>query len=185
MKPSLRYGIFCLISTILGSCESVPDKMRVVEKSRQIQPQWLEAGPGLMVGPDGIDFVICKDRILDLTLGLEQTQASVLYNLKFQIFQMLRKPINLAALSPTSARDFNQVISKTLDKELTPANLEDFYFDKVNLPRADTGLIPEYYRVFAHAHVDNAKATGIKAAIKAFVQNYPQEDLRSQLPLLQ
>lgn len=171
MKSLLRYGFYSSILFFLGACESVPDEMRVLEKSRQVEPAWMASGLGLKPTPEGVDYVICKDKVLDLPLGLVQAEASVLYNLKFQMYQLVMSNVESAGSSPKSTRDLHQAISKILDKELTPSNLKDFYFDKVSLPLAENGLIPEYYRIYAYAHVDAKQRATITTAVKSYLKS--------------
>lgn len=181
MKFSLRYGISCIIILFLLACETVPDEMRVLEKSRQVEPAWMASGPGIRPSPEGIEYVLCKDKVLDLPLGLAQTEESILYNLKFQMYQLIMSNIDSASLSPHSAKDLHREISKILDKELTKKNLKDFYFDKVSIPFAENGLIPEYYRIYGLAQVDVNQRALITSAVKSYIKSYPNDDLRSQL----
>lgn len=174
MKSILIYGFYCSIPIFLGACESVPDEMRVLEKSRLAEPAWMAAGPGLKPSPDGVDYVLCKDKVIDLPLGLVQAESSVLYNLKYQMYQLMTSNVDSAGLDPKASRDLHQAISKILDKELTKANLKDFYFDKVSVPLAENGLIPEYYRIYAYAHVDTKQRASITSAVKAYIKSSPR-----------
>ncbi len=181
MKYRLRYGIFYLILSFLSACESTSNEMRILEKSRQVEPAWLAEGLGLKSGPGEIRYTLCKEKVLDLPLGLEQAEASVLHNLRFQIFQLVLSHINSAGLSAASKQDLNQQLGKILDRSLTKTNLKDFYFDKVSIPLVENGLIPEYYRIFVLAQIDEKQRVRINDEIKAFVKSYPNEDLRSRL----
>ncbi|RYZ59982.1 MAG: hypothetical protein EOP07_02290 [Proteobacteria bacterium] len=169
MKSPLRYGIPFLISILLGACETVSDEMRVLEKSRQSEPTWLSNGPGFKPSAEGIDFVLLKDKVLDLTLGLKQAEASVLYNLKFQMYQLILSNVDQAQLGKITPPVFQQQISKILDKELTKDNLKDFYFDKVSVPTGDNGLIPEYYRIYVYARVDAKQRATITSSVKSYI----------------
>jgi hypothetical protein len=170
MKSPLRYGILFLISILLGACETVSDEMRVLEKSRQTEPSWLLNGPGFKPSAEGIDFVLLKDKVLDLTLGLSQAEASVLYNLKFQMYQLILSNVDQTQLGKITAPTFQKELSKILDKELTKDNLKDFYFEKVSVPTGENGLIPEYYRIYAYARVDANQRAVITSSVKSYIQ---------------
>lgn len=180
MKSPLRYGIPFLISILLGACETVSDDMRVLEKSRQSEPAWLTNGPGFKPSPEGIDFVLLKDKVLDLTLGLKQAEASVLYNLKFQMYQLILSNVDQAALGKITPATLHRQISTILDKELTKDNLKDFYFDKVSIPTGENGLIPEYYRIYAYARVDAKQRAVITSSVKSFIQSPTSQNLAPQ-----
>ena len=184
MKAIFRYGLLLLFGLALGACESVSEKMRVIEKSRQHPPEWLTLGPSLTSSPQGVDFVLHKDKVLDLTLGLAQAQKSVLHNFKYQIDQSIFKQVEAATLSQAAATDLHRQISRILEKEVTTANLKDFYYDKVSFPQAEAGLIPEYYRIFAYAHVTNEQRNAITNAVKTYMKSHSNPELRSKSELL-
>ncbi|MBC7660340.1 MAG: hypothetical protein H7249_11630 [Chitinophagaceae bacterium] len=181
MKSELKYAFLGLISYVLVACESVPDEVRVLEKSRMNPPAWIAEGLGFKPTPYGFHYVLCKDKVLNLPLGLIQTENGVLYNLKFQMFKTIQSHVDAQKLSAQSSRDFNEQLSKILDKRLTKTNIRDFYYDKISNPLTENGLIPEYYQIYALAQIDTVQATSIAADVKAFVKSYPSEDLRSQI----
>lgn len=168
-------------SLAVSSCQTPDDELRVLEKSRQNEPIWLSQGVGLRQSKDGIDYVICKDKVLDLPLGLTQTESGVLYNLKFHMFELIMSHVDTSALNADSRRDLNKHLSQILDAELNKSNLKDFYFDKISVPQAENELIPEYYRIYALAHVGPKQRADITERIRKYIQSSSHAALRSQL----
>ena len=179
MIPILRYGLICLIIVLLPACESVPDQVRVLEKSRLVVPSWVAQGPIFKNTPEGIDYVLCKDRVLDLTLGLVQTEASLLVNLRYHVYQQTLSRFDLSHLGSGSLRNLSEELGKILDKQLGKQNITDLYFDKVSKPRAENGLIPEYYRIYALANVTSVQKSTITTALKTFLHGASNAELRS------
>lgn len=166
---------------VVSGCQTPSDELRVLEKSRQIEPVWLSQGVGLRQSKDGIDYVICKEKVLDLPLGLTQTESSVLYNLKFHMFELIMSHVDTSSLNAESRRDLNKHLSQILDAELNKSNLKDFYFDKISVPQAENELIPEYYRIYALAHVGPKQRADITDRIRKYIQSSSHAALRSQL----
>lgn len=169
-----------LASLPLSACQTRSDELRILEKSRQVEPAWLAQGVGLRPSTEGIDYVVLKDKVLDLPLGLEQAEASVLYNLKFHMFELILSHVDTSSLDATSRRELYQHLSKVLDTELNKSNLKDFYFDKISVPQAENELIPEYYRIYALAHVESKQRKDITDRIRNYMKSSPHAALRSQ-----
>ncbi|RZA26531.1 MAG: hypothetical protein EOP10_03325 [Proteobacteria bacterium] len=166
---------------VLSACQSTPEELRILEKSRQVEPEWVKRGVGLRPSAEGIDYVILKDKVLDLPLGLTQAESSVLYNLKFHMFELILSHVDTSTLDDNSKRDLNTQLSKILDTELGKPNLRDFYFDKISVPEAENELIPEYYRIYALAHVEPKQRADITERIRSFIKSSPHAALRSQI----
>jgi hypothetical protein len=168
------------LAFVLGGCQSPPTELRVLEKSRQVEPDWVKHGAGLRSSYEGLDYVTLKDKVLDLTLGLRQIEASALYNFKYHLFQTFLKRVDMNALDELSRKDFTRKLSKMLDAELNVSNVKDFYFDKISAQEVKNELIPEYYRIYALAHIESKQRTEIAEKLRAFLKSSPYPALRSQ-----
>lgn len=169
-----------LASLPLVACQTRSDELRILEKSRQVEPAWLAQGVGLRPSTEGIDYVVLKDKVLDLPLGLKQAESSVLYNLKFHMFELILSHVDTSGLDENAKRELYQHLSKVLDAELDKSNLKDFYFDKISVPQAENELIPEYYRIYALAHVESQQRKDITDRIRSYMKASPHAALRSQ-----
>lgn len=165
----------------LSACQTPNDEVRVLEKSRQVEPEWLALGGGLHSSADGIDYIVRKDKVLDLPLGLTQAESSVLHNLKFQLSELIMGQINTNSWTVDSRRDLKKQLSQIMEVELNQSNLKDFYFDKISVPQAENELIPEYYRVYALAHVTSKQHADIANRIRKYIKTSPHAAIRSKL----
>lgn len=179
LKGLILPVLFAAVST--SACQTSNEELRVLEKSRQNEPEWLKAGIGLRPSAEGIDYVVLKDKVLDLPLGLIQAEQSVLYNLKFHMFELILSHVDTSALDAAAKRDLNKHLSTILDTELNKSNLRDFYFDKISSPEAENELIPEYYRIYALAHVEPKQRADITERIRKYISSSGHISLRSQV----
>lgn len=169
LKSILAIAILLAVTQSSSACQTSTDELRILEKSRASEPEWLKAGLGLRPSSEGIDYVVLKDKVLDLPLGLIQAEKSVLYNLKFHMFELILSHVDTSALDGKSKRELNGHLSKILDSELNKSNLRDFYFDKISSIQAENELIPEYYRIYALAHVEPKQKADITERIRKYL----------------
>ncbi len=179
MRLSLKSSIFpCALALLtLCACHSVPETTRVIEKSRQVQPDWVARATSFQSTAEGVDYVMVKDRVLDLTLGLTQTESSVLVNLRYHLYQAMLGHLDMSHLSAASAKRLHEQLGKILDKEVTKANVRDLYYDRITIPDAEKSLIPEYYRVFADAGLTAQQREALLRDVNGFLKTAGSSDL--------
>lgn len=166
------YGFDGCVSPVPGG--DLAD-VRLVSRSKQESPAWIKADPGTLIAA-GTDWqmVTCREKILNLPLGLKQTQlvaieqmAQVLANsLRDQLLE--RAPAKASA-SVKDASDLARLSRNAVDQAFgSEIKIADLYFETfANNSLAKNEPMAEYHSVFA---LTKAPSRGLAKAAEALAR---------------
>ncbi len=161
----------------------------VVERSKEHPPAWVGAPTERLSDADGVyRYVEISGRMLDLPLGLKQTQLKALDGCRRAMGVGAREQImdgGGARLSGSSASTLNRLVDETLDQfHGQYAKVADIYFERLvdrDAP-ADTG---EFYAVYILVQFPKNKAGDIYLTLARRLAGYSDQNLKRLAPSIQ
>ncbi len=188
-----------LIALSSWSCRSTsgtsPTEMRVIERSRQERPSWLAA---VMQGsqPSGREdlaaqvwapgqaeyqLVARKDKILDITLGLDQAYELALSNMRLKVRDFLldywKSQGSLGQLSGEDMQLFEAKLGETLAKQLKSDLVQDIYYEKVDSEDIKAS-IPLSYAVYIQMKMNQSQMNSLMRDLQQFCQESSRPHLQ-------
>ena len=135
-----------LATILLQGCASMSlQAKRVVEQSRQNRPPWVTTTPeSWRIDMSTFDYVASKERIIDITLGLDQAYVSAIAEMRVKVRDFLvlywSQEASFAAFSAEDRSLLDRQLLNTLDRRLDGAIVQDIYFEKLVNPTAEDSL---------------------------------------------
>ena len=158
-----------LIGCLASSPESPVDikatqEQIVVERSKATAPDWISLGPGILVDSGSeLRFITRRSKLLNLTLGLEQTQIAALDAMRLAITEKIQAQLQILAndsgIKSTKAASWQKLVFESVstvgDRRLM---VRDIYYEGVDdrLARSGSPLMHYYsvYVLIAYARAD-------------------------------
>lgn len=175
---------------------------RVVEQSRQVRPTWL-VGPSSdswQLNQVGFEFVSTKERVLDITLGLDQAYVAAIAEMRLKVrdflLQQWAQQSNFASLTAEDRSSFDRQLLKILETRVDGSVVQDIYFEKLFVPNAEETL-RDTYTIYVQMRLDapqlaqvlrefqNYCAASPKEGWQKFAKNsqaFPIDSLQRQIP---
>lgn len=181
------------ISATLLACASLKGSshanFRVVERSRQEKPEWAQsaqAGKSVAVRPwqfgqDPFEYVVSKDKILDITLGLDQAYELALTNTRLQVRNFLKDYWQQrGTLGPLVAEDLELLEAKlhqVAEKQVNDSLIQDIYYEKIAVDAAKEPF-PLSYTVFVHVKMGQVQMYELMREVQKACQESPRPQLQ-------
>lgn len=162
---------------------------RIIERSRQEKPEWaVSVQPGRSAplrpwqfGQGDFEYIVSKNRILDLTLGLDQAYQMALTNMRVQLHSFLREYWqergSLGPLHEEDLRLLNAKLDKILEMKVTESLVHDMYYEKVAFDDSKE-LLPLSYTVFVRMKMDQTQVNELMKEVKKACQESPRPHLQ-------
>ena len=165
-KALFFYLTFSLmVGALAWGCVSTPERdphgAVVVERSKQDAPPWTGLQPDRLVSiGDRFRFMVKRDQIVNLPLGLKQTQIAAMQAsrlaLQDKVDQIVAKVIPTLALTPTDQSEARSTLRRAVQSVHSDgAKVVDIYFEKLARETPKPEQLASFYR--AHILVEFAE----------------------------
>lgn len=152
---------------------------RVVEQSRQTPPPWIAHGAlNWHFDQTAFELVSTKERILDITLGLDQAYVSAVSEMRLKLHDFLVKYWTergaYAALTAEDRTLFERQLLQTLESRIDGSVVQDIYFEKIFVPGSDDSL-RDTYTVYVQLRVESPQMALLLSEVKEKLATSPRQ----------
>ncbi len=174
-----------MIGFIVTGCvsSSRPMDSQVVERSKRQPPAWVEWQPNqIHEDRDAYSFVSLKSQIIDLPLGVKQTQLSAQAASRNALHELLRKELYNQAASQAvqiqSVQELDDKIMLSVEKlQSEYSNIKDIYFEKINTSLNADIKSDYFYNVYVLIQFDVEKIPLVLKDLTKSLKKSPESDL--------
>lgn len=160
-----------------------PVDSQVVERSKRQPPAWVEWDPNkIHEEKDFYSVVSLKSQILDLPLGVKQTQLSAQATTRNALHDLLRKELFKLAESQSlqiqSVQELDEKIMASVEKLMGEESyIKDIYFEKINASLSGDIKSDYYYNVYVLVQFDANKIPQVLNDLSKSLTKSPAADL--------
>lgn len=175
----------CIFVLALAGCVSRNKSMdsQVVERSKRQPPAWIEWEPNKMhQEKETYSIVSLKGQILDLALGVKQTQLSAQAASRNALHDLLRKELLQRAESQSlqiqSIKQLDENIMASVEKLMgDEPHIKDIYYEKINASLNGDIKSDYFYTVYVLIQFDINKIPLVLKDLSKTLTKSPASDL--------